>query len=295
MKTLDAVTNIMSNLDKAMYIVDKNRKMLFFNMAAETLTGYKAKDVIGEKCFDSSLNPVDKDGNIMSLDTCLLIDPKFGNTTFETNVYLQHKKGFRFPVTIKSIPYLEDNVVVGAVEVINDKTKRKPSIDKRKYVQKLNMTDSLTQTLNRNFLDIKLEKSLEPNKSYGLLFIDLDDFKQINDKHGHLVGDSVLEVVSKTLLYNTTSDEYVIRFGGEEFVIIIEAKDIKEAEYKANNLRVIINSSYIESIDYYPSVSVGVTMLNKYKDIDYSINKADIAMYAAKNSGKNKIFVDDKL
>ena len=276
--------------NEAIYIVDKDRKILFFNKAAEEITGYKASEIVGKHCFNNILNHVDNAGTNLCINGCPLLESIKKNVVMDANVYLHHKKGYRLPVQVKSIPYLDGDTVTGAVEVFYLKRERTTLNSDFIVADNLSMIDSLTGLLNRNFLKYRVyDLIIKSGLSYALLFIDIDDFKQVNDTYGHLMGDEVLSIVSNTLLSNTSNLDYIVRFGGEEILIFVQVDNINQAVQKAENLKLLINSSEERSIKYRPKVTIGVTMFEKNEPLGQAIDRADKAMYKGKQNGKNQI------
>lgn len=205
------------------------------------------------------------------------------------NLYLHHKKGHRVPISVRTVPYKIGDDIYG-VEIFTNKMTRDFSLEQRYINKNTNLYDPLTKLLNREFLKNHLKKKLDStNKNYALWFLDLDGFKEINDKHGHLFGDKVLITLSKTLVSNTNQDEFVIRFGGDEFLVFVDAVNENEAYNKALKLQMLINNTYIRTNRMRINVSIGIQMVDKSRNLDEIINESDSAMYVAKNSNINEI------
>ncbi len=157
--------------------------------------------------------------------------------------------------------------------------------------------DSLTSLYNRRWLDSMLERVMHrcrTNKQpLSVLMIDIDFFKQYNDKHGHIAGDCALRVVSRTILQNLRPEDLVTRYGGEELFALLPGLDIKEAEAVAGRLRKVISEAEIRLNDEYvlPSltVSVGIAQMHNNYDPEQLIRAGDEALYRAKHSGRNTV------
>ena len=160
------------------------------------------------------------------------------------------------------------------------------------------MTDGLTGIYNRQALDEflaeRIERSEAGNGDFSVLMVDIDNFKQINDKYGHVIGDRVLVALAQKCRGLTRGDDYVARFGGEEFTIILEGTQFRNAVKKAQQICVAIASvryavSESQNDDYLSmSVSIGVTQFKKSDTRETLIDRADKALYEAKQKGKNR-------
>lgn len=155
----------------------------------------------------------------------------------------------------------------------------------------LAMHDQLTGLYNRHYMlemvDQRLARARRHSTPLSLLIVDLDHFKQINDTHGHIVGDQILEEVSTLLNQQCRTEDTVTRFGGEEFLILMEPCSLNQAHYKAEVMRHQISELMPSGIKV--TVSIGAA---EFSDADSSFNdmlkRADDALYRAKANGRNQ-------
>lgn len=158
-------------------------------------------------------------------------------------------------------------------------------------LEKALVTDPLTQVYNRHVLDQIISdnaiKYSSPDDNIAVAMLDIDDFKKINDDNGHYTGDLVLMYMGLKLSKETHKDDYVIRYGGEEFVIILRNCSVTDARVRMEQFRTDIENALDTPIPF--TISVGVTSY----DGDYlkALQKVDEALYKAKNTGKNKVIV----
>jgi diguanylate cyclase (GGDEF)-like protein len=130
------------------------------------------------------------------------------------------------------------------------------------------------------------------NYTFSLLMLDIDHFKNCNDRYGHLVGDAVLKEVAKGIKDSVRLIDLVGRYGGEEFLIVLIETDKKQGEIVAERIRKFIEDKSIKVYDeeLKVTVSIGIsTFPFDSKEVKSLINKADKALYSAKESGRNKI------
>lgn len=152
-------------------------------------------------------------------------------------------------------------------------------------LQKKAMLDPLTSLLNRNGFFDRLQQPLSEEKAGCIIFSDIDNFKKINDTYGHDIGDKVLQKVSRLIQSMLRSSDVVARFGGEEFVIWVDA-DVQKTLHIAEKIRQGIAETSIESL--HVTCSFGVSVVENCA-FEEAIKRADEAMYIAKKSGKNRV------
>lgn len=156
--------------------------------------------------------------------------------------------------------------------------------------------DPLTRTLNRKFLPSVLGRELTLSKKNNLdlsiIMLDVDHFKSINDQYGHSAGDVVLRQVADTILDATRTSDFVFRYGGEEFLIVLVETDAEEAMQAAERLRLQFERRRItlpDRTEVQVSISAGVATYEGHPDYKYFIDAADAALFQAKESGRNRI------
>ncbi|POD93656.1 diguanylate cyclase [Pectobacterium odoriferum] len=165
----------------------------------------------------------------------------------------------------------------------------------QRRLEQMATTDKLTGLMNRQAFDYLFRrlgaKNALRHKSLSILLIDIDHFKRINDQYGHNVGDFVLQGVSALLSSNTRSSDQSCRWGGEEFVILLDDCDINAAQQRAEALRHSIEIAQIPCREgtIQVTVSCGVAEYRAGETLSMLINRADIALYQAKQQGRNRV------
>ncbi len=155
------------------------------------------------------------------------------------------------------------------------------------------LIDPMTGLYNRRFLDNFIDEDLkDKDRQFAVLMIDVDFFKQVNDNYGHDVGDKVLKVLSDVLKQEIKGTDLAVRYGGEEFMVLLFDVDEENAQMIANKLRVAFSRKQFNSKDkpFSKTLSVGVALYPQSIDTPWhAIKYADVALYEAKNSGRNKV------
>ncbi|HSG04935.1 MAG TPA: GGDEF domain-containing protein, partial [Nitrospiria bacterium] len=178
------------------------------------------------------------------------------------------------------------------------------AIDRSKYyhkteeLKKISITDSMTGLLNRRYFQERISEEMERSRRHSLplslIMIDVDDFKGINDAHGHLIGDEVLKIASRSIRNSIRAIDVAARYGGEEFTVILpqtsKADAFTIAERICSEVRQL-DFPFIQSDHKMElSVSVGLaTFPEDTENLEDLIRNADIALYNAKSQGKNRV------
>ncbi len=158
--------------------------------------------------------------------------------------------------------------------------------------------DPMTKLYNRRYFSEISDEMFDANKrkhnNIALILLDIDNFKNINDIHGHNIGDDVIISIANILVANTRKEDIVCRYGGEEYIIILPDVDLERSMNIAETIRELVEKMLINlprEKELRVTISIGVAMANMIvdNDIEIVINKADNAMYEAKRSGKNKV------
>lgn len=293
------LNDILDNIYGGVYYVDKNRKIKYWNKEAEEITGFKREEVIGRCCHDNILQHMNQKGVNLCQNGCPLHATIKDGQKREADVYLHHKDGERVPVTVRIVPLKNDEgEIVGAAELFFKNVKVLSLEEKINELKKENYKDELTEINNRKYLEEVLAEILAQKdirkKDIAFCFLDVDDFKDINDQYGHLMGDKILSMVARTLKNNVRPADKAFRWGGDEFALILFDIEDQKLLYKLlNRLQILINDSFIE----HQGEKLGITMSfggTKIKDDDTlkSLTKrADHNMYESKKKGKDKITI----
>ena len=166
-------------------------------------------------------------------------------------------------------------------------------LEKSRRLEKSAGTDSLTGLYNRmKFLDLFLTEytiMVQRHNALSLMVLDIDHFKVINDRYGHNIGDEVLIGVSQLLRTQLRNVDIICRWGGDEFVVLLPGATLKESRMIAEKIRYKIENLAFEMTEVSVTVSIGLTKIREGDELSLVIERADKALYLAKNSGRNSI------
>lgn len=292
--------HILDNLYEGVYFVDLERKITYWNKAAESITGYSREEVVGRSCGDEILNHIDDLGTRLCLDLCPLARTIEEETSREAGIYLHHKGGHRIPILARFAPLRDhEGNLVGAVEAFTDNSSFMDMDQRIRELERQALIDQLTNLPNRRFVEEEIEIRLAELSRYGrplgMLFFDIDHFKSINDIHGHQVGDRVLKMVSRTLKANARPFDLIGRWGGEEFLGLIRNVDPGTLCSIGDRFRSLVRESkiYLGSEPIGVTISVGAALARPGDSAESLVQRADKNLYAAKKEGRDRVTCDD--
>lgn len=285
----------LQNIRDGVYIVDRGRKILFWNSGAERITGYSAKEITGSLCFENILRHVDDSGQLLCHAGCPLAGTMDDGESREADVYLHHRSGHRVPIHVKTAPIRDaGGVVIGAVETFSENRAQREIMERFAELEKMAMRDPLTGLANRRYMENRIEMRLSEKVRFGwpvgLAILDVDDFKKVNDTFGHDVGDKVLKMVSATLVSNLRSFDDLGRWGGEEFLMLAANIEGNPLFSLVDRLRILVSASCLdlERAPLCVTVSAGVSGAKGGDSWGEILKRADEALYISKRNGKNR-------
>lgn len=299
LETVDFYREILDNLYDGIFFVDRDGCITYWNKGATNLTGYNAADVQGRNYCDI-FQPLDKQGkHLCESETCPIRRVFDISTMTEVEAYICHKEGHLLPISIRIAPVREvSQQYVVAVEIHSSNSPRYAMRQRLEELQELAMHDLLTGIANRRFVEINLAARLEEFKRYGfdfsILFIDADNFKAINDTHGHTVGDRILKMISATIANSLRSFDIIGRWGGEEFVVLLINTKNEDLFKLSDRLRRLVENSTLklDSGDTLKvTVSIGATVAQHGDTVESLVDRADKLMFESKRRGRNKVSI----
>ncbi len=287
---------LLHQMRDGVYFVDRQRRILYWNEGATRLTGYSEQEMVGRNCNDNLLNHVDGCGHGLCEDGCPLTATVADGQGREAQVFLRHKQGHRVPVLVRVQPIRSnDGSIDGAVEIFSDNSAQIEAERKLEEMRRMAFLDHLTNLPNRRFVELALKAAHSEyqvhNSPFGVMILDVDGFKRINDTAGHPAGDRVLKEVGLTLADSLRPSDIVGRWGGDEFLAIVKNVDQDALRCLAercvaieSKVDVPINEGERVSI----SVSIGAGLIQSCEGVDAVVERADRLMFVSKSGGRNR-------
>jgi len=276
----DYMQLIFDNMIDGIVIIDSQDRIQSFNPASEAIFGYTSQEILNKniRMLIQSISKKHLSGQLQYCDG-------------------KRQNGEIFPMEIGMVrsTYKQQTIFVG---MFRDVTERKTA---EAAIHKLAYFDGLSGLPNRRLMFDRLQHALLKSQRYkkhvAILFIDFDNFKQINDSAGHDIGDLLLQQIAKRLEASVRDSDTVARLGGDEFIVILEdldkISDIAsiQAEAAAQKIQNYLGKSYpLDGVAYMGSCSIGITLCSdpSISSAEF-LKQADLAMYQAKMAGKNAI------
>ena len=283
--TYERLNEFTSIIDK--YVITATTKpdgtITQVSSAFEKSSGYSKKELIGKPI--SIIKNEEQNKKIIEELWKTILNKK----TWIGEIKNKDKNGEEYWLEQHIIPKIniETNEIESFVSIGID-------ITTKKEMEKIASTDKLTGIYNRRMLDeilqIEIEVAQRHNSELSLIIIDIDNFKDVNDNYGHLIGDETLKKMSSIIFENIRTSDIFGRYGGEEFLIICTQTNKDNAYILAEKLRTIVGKYNFNKIGT-KTISLGISTYEKNDSIESLFKKADEALYCAKESGRNKTVI----
>ncbi|HMM20115.1 MAG TPA: sensor domain-containing diguanylate cyclase [Selenomonadales bacterium] len=281
------------------YQVDPQRRILFWNAAAESLTGYPGAAVLGKRCQDNLLQHVSGEGEALCEGRCPLAQTLEDGQYREVLVYLRHRSGHRVPVMIRVLPvYDEAGRITGATELFI----RHEGAGRDQQIRELArraFIDSITGLPSRQYLESKLQVLLSPESlntqgAVGLLMLEVGNLKEVNDTFGSEVGNRMLKVAGQTLLANTPKGGVAGRWYGGSFVLLTDIDRKGVMLNWGTKLKALIEQSSVPECDEVRmKVNAGGIIQENPVPLEMAVRRLEDQLRQSRLSGTNKICIGE--
>jgi len=286
--------DLLDHMSDGVYFVDREKRILYWNEGAHRLTGYTSEELVGKSCHEDILCHIDYAGHKLGTDSCPLSATIQDGGRHEASVFLRHKQGRRVPVSVRVQPLRgADGSIVGAIEIFSDDSAHSEARRRTDAMNRLAFLDHLTQLPNRRFAEMSVQTAISEfnlhKSAFGVLMVDVDGFKAINDSFGHSSGDRALLQVAQTLAGSLRPTDTVGRWGGDEFLAVVREVNKDVLKKLAERCVSLAQQTLIPSNDerlIRLSISVGAAMPRTGETAEELLQRADTLMYQSKACGR---------
>ena len=286
---------VFEHINDGVITVDKQGRVEYLNPTAEQLTGWSCEDARGQMLTDvyQVVDEASKEGADDSVGRCLQGQ---GSVDGQGNRVLLRRGGWEFIIQDFATPIHDaEGDIAGAVVVLNDISELRGM---ERWMEYESSHDTLTGLFNRRQLETQLQEALDSvhagDQRHALFYMDLDQFKLINDGYGHAAGDELLKELSVLLQDQLAEDDSLARLGGDEFGVILKNCSMEKARRTAKSLcRVVRDYRFVwEGKPFELGVSIGLVPITpQWDNIADILRIADSACSVAKEKGRNRVHV----
>ena len=288
--------NITEVIGEGIYVLDGQGRLTFMNPEAEKLLGWSEAELLGREMHEV-IHFQKADGTPLPEADCPVLRAiSSGDTIRNEEDVFTRKDGTLFPVAIVATPLREAGQIVGSVAAFQDITERKKVDGEMRLLNEIlarqAKTDPLTGISNRlkfnEVLSTEIHRARRFRTPLSLIMFDVDHFKMINDTFGHHAGDQVLRELTSLVADHVRSHDLFARLGGEEFMITVTNTTADNALRFAEKLRLTIEKRRFPGVGRV-TCSFGVAQLGSDENDDRFTQRADDALYRAKEQGRNRV------
>jgi len=290
--------SLVDNLYDGVCFCDLERRVTYWNKGAERIAGFSAAEVVGASCSEGVLTHTDEKGASLCAERCPVQATLADGKPRRLRAFVRHKDGHPIPVEVRTAPLRDDHDrIVGAAQIFTDNSAIVAALQHLDALRRMAYVDSVTGLPNRRHAEPTLRGRLAEMRQYGwefaVLFLDVDGFKDINERYGHEIGDEVLRLVAQALATNCRSSDFVARWGGDEFVGVLPNIDAEKLFPVAERFRLLVESSGLPLLPaaVRTTVSVGATLARSSDAAEDLIKRADELMFRSKAAGGNRVTI----
>jgi diguanylate cyclase (GGDEF)-like protein/PAS domain S-box-containing protein len=286
---------LLESTGEGIFGIDTEMNCTFINRSATEMLGFSREEMLGENTH-WLIHHSYEDGSHYPEEACSMLGVLREGVTAEVDdEVLWTKEGTPVPVRYSASPVIDDGVITGAVVVFRDTTEARSMARRMDY---LASHDPLTGLNNRFAFDEAMEHAIRTSRAgnahHVLCYLDLDQFKVVNDTCGHVAGDELLRQLAGLLQNEVRSGDMLARLGGDEFGILLYSCTLDQAQHVLNGIRQTFEE-YRFSWDgksFSVGVSIGVVVIDENtQNQATALSNADAACYMAKDSGRNRVHV----
>jgi len=298
---------VLDHVHDGVYVTDTERKIIYWNPGAERITGYQGSRTVGSRCSDDILKHTNDAGESLCEGDCPLAKTLADGEPRVASVYLKHADGHRLPVHVRVTPMRDrDSKITGVVETFSDNSRLLVALRRASDLERAALLDALTGVGNRKLGESRVISALSESWALGVhtgvLMLDVDGFKAINDAWGHQVGDRALKIVADTIRLAIRESDLICRWGGDEFLVLLHGFEARALPRVAQKLASLVRAGslvaparagtlLVESDRIPLTISLGATMTRPDDTPESLLERVDALLYQSKSAGRDRATV----
>jgi PAS domain S-box-containing protein/diguanylate cyclase (GGDEF)-like protein len=292
----EAYRAVLDDLPAGVYLVDRERRIVFWNHAAERITGFLAQEVLGHSCFDNLLMHCDEDNRSLCGNGCPLLETMHDGKPRRADVLLRHKQGHRVPVWVHAAPIRDEHdIIVGVAESFEERRSRpddasQANADMANLQAALEVSDGQQALAVLNFA---LESFAAGGESFGVLCVGIDNLEEVRHKYGSNAVGALLREAAQTLARDTRPQDRVGFWRGERLVVVVAGADPESLQGCARRLQRLAN---LTGVPWWGdrlsvTVSMGGTVALPGDTVKSLMGRAEAALDACPHEPEEQVVV----
>ena len=243
---------LLDALKDGVYFADKNRKITYWNKAAEAITGYRSGEMLGRHCGDNLLIHIDEQGNNLCTGHCPLVRSMETGEPFEQKIFLHHKDGHRVPVLVRVTPvYGSKDEISGAVEIFTDLSSKESRLRDIQAMAQPGLQSSLTGLPTKLYMEMQLKLKLvewnEFKHPFGIFLIKVGGLEEVKDTYSQGTVENILKILANTLIHNVDPYDIVGEWKEGEFFGIAAHTDEKKLAAHTNRFTILLERTRVSA------------------------------------------------
>lgn len=283
---------IFDRVNEGVYILDLNKKIVYWNAAAERISGFSAKEVIGKGCSENVLVHIDGSGKQLCFGFCPVDNTISTGDPSSGDVFLHHKKGHRVAVHVDIVPIKSpEGRTVAAIEMFSSKVNDTLNTEKIKELVRLSYMDDDTAMLNTRYAKMKINSHIEESKKMmngndtysgseaglGVLTLKVKNAEEVRLIYGKVTYHEFMKLAANTINANIETNKFVIKWGDGEILVLMQ--DVKKILLSslAEKVKILLGQSYIErnGVKLIPEISYAYLHVDSKSDFNSTLEKID--------------------
>ena len=290
------VDRLLEQVSDGCSVLNQDKIFVFWNKAAEDLTGFKKEEILNKSCQMEPPLYTDAEGKSLCAENCLCEQTIKDKQPKILDVFVRHRTGYMIPVKLRIFPVINsDGQATGVVKIF---TNSSPAITiplRVPELEKMQLLDIDTGIPNQLYMEMYLKNKIDEyhkfNLPLGLIYTDIDNFNKLQERFGRFNAAKLVRMVARTLYKNIRYFDVVARWDNEEFLICLLNIDENRLDIVANKLRLLVAESYItiETGLLNSTVSMGATLVQRFDSVESLVKRAEQLMLHSKWLGRNKV------
>ncbi|MGN0362674.1 MAG: diguanylate cyclase domain-containing protein [Bilifractor sp.] len=284
---------VVADVREGVYGVDQDRRIVFWNRAAEHITGYRAEEVTGLCCHETNLHHLSMDGEPLCLLLCPLVDTMLTGKRSQKEVTVLCKDGSRLPIVVCTHPVVHDGRIIGGIETFYEQPASFMQEDILKRIMGSSYLDHKTGIANRATLNLYINTQLKEfrklHRPFFVIYADIDGMRHVNETYGKEAGDLLLKTLAQSAQTRLSSDAFIGHWDSDRLVVVLPRHGEENIRSTAEKLRALAASTTIIYQEHRitATISSGVTLAKEEDSVGMLMDRVQRLCEISRKNGGN--------